>query len=338
MTITGNTPDFRLTLDGKDLSPKVRPRLISLTITSKREDADQLDLLLDDSDGKLAMPATGKVLHVEIGWKAGPDVMIGLVSKGDFKIDAVGHAGPPDAIRLRGRSADFTKSSELRTRKSKAWTNTTLGAVLGEIAKRQGLKLKISSELSGVAVSSVHQSRESDMALARRLGRENDAVATVKAGTLIFNKAASSSTPAGKAMPAITFVRRDGDQHDYELTEREDVAGVTAAYHDRDSAEQATVTEGEAKGAKRLSRVYASKSSAQRAARAAKGRAARAPASISITAALGRADIMPEALVTVSGFKAQIDATKWVASEVTQTIDAQGEGFTTQMKLESAAS
>ncbi|MDH7641164.1 contractile injection system protein, VgrG/Pvc8 family [Sphingomonas oryzagri] len=336
MTVVANTPDFRIMLDGADLSPKIRPRLVSLSISSKRDDADQLDLVLDDTDGKLALPATGKLLTVSIGWKDGPDVTIGLVSKGSFKVDQVSYSGPPDIVTIRARSADFTQASELRTRKAHAWTDTTLGAVLGEIAQRNGLQLKISADLSAVAIPSVHQSRESDMALARRLGREHDAVATVKAGKLIFNPAGSSSTPAGKSMPAITLRKRDCGPFTYDVAEREAVTGVTAAYHDRDAAKQATVTEGKASGAKRLSRVYATKSSAQRAAKAAKSRAARAPASMDLTAALGRADIMPEAQVTVSGFKAEIDATSWIASEVTQSITAQGAGFTTQIKLESA--
>lgn len=61
-----NIPDFRVEVNGRDITPMLRerrpgwrlpenrdrPRLISLGLTDKRgSDADQLDLLIDDSDG-----------------------------------------------------------------------------------------------------------------------------------------------------------------------------------------------------------------------------------------------------------------------------------------------
>ena len=51
--------------------------------------------------------------------------------------------------------------------------------------------------------------------------------------------------------------------------------------------------------------------------------------------ALGRADAIPEARATVSGFKDEIDATKWLISEVTHQLDKSG-GFTTEIRMETA--
>jgi phage protein D len=75
-----NIADWRVLLDGTDMSDRMRPRLISLTLSEKRgEEADQLDIVLSDADGMLAIPKEGAVLQVQFGWKQGRDVTPGLI-------------------------------------------------------------------------------------------------------------------------------------------------------------------------------------------------------------------------------------------------------------------
>lgn len=60
-------PDFMLKLDERDITQNFSHRLISLTMTDKRGlEADQLDILLDDSDGLLDLPARGQ--DCPYGW------------------------------------------------------------------------------------------------------------------------------------------------------------------------------------------------------------------------------------------------------------------------------
>lgn len=61
----------------------------------------------------------------------------------------------------------------------------------------------------------------------------------------------------------------------------------------------------------------------------------RAPATLDMKLALGRADAIPEARVTVSGYKDEIDATTWLIAEVTHRLDKSG-GFVTDLKMETA--
>ena len=71
-------PDFVITIDGRDLTGTIDPRLIRLAITECRADeADTLDLTLDDSDGRLPIPSRGALLSVSFGWSD-----TGLVRKG----------------------------------------------------------------------------------------------------------------------------------------------------------------------------------------------------------------------------------------------------------------
>ena len=327
------TPDFRITLDGKDLSPQIRPRLISLTITEKRGgDADQLDLVLDDSDGRLALPPEGAVLTVELGWKAGTGVAIGLVDKGRFKVDEVEHSGPPDAVVIKASAADF--ASSLTTRREQSWHATTIGAVVKAVAGRNKLEARCAPSLASVAVKAMSQERESDIAFLRRMGREHDAVATIKAGCLIFAPIGAGITATGKPLPGITIRRRDGDRHSYRVDKREAAGKVVAEWHDRKGARKKKVEVGSGDGAERkLSRVYASAAEARRAATAESRRAGRAPRSLDLTLALGRAEISPELPASAIGYKADIDTQPWLVEEVRHQLDDRG-GFTTAMKLQ----
>ncbi|HEY0624658.1 contractile injection system protein, VgrG/Pvc8 family [Sphingomonas sp.] len=345
--MSANIPDFRLTLGGQDLrgaifnaaaelldiTAKVRPRLISLTLTEKRGDeADQLEITLDDADGKLEMPKAGAVLKLQLGWAQGRDVTPGLVDKGSFKVDEVEHSGPPDQVRITARSADFT--SELKARREKSWHDTTLGAIVNEIAGRNGLQGRCAAALASIQLKSFVQSRESDMALMRRLGREHDAVATIKGGSLILVPIGQGETATGKPLAEVTLRRRDGDRHSYRLAKRDDSTGATASWHDRKAAKKKQVTVGKADGAKKLSRTYASEAQARAAAKAASGRAARQAATFDYSLAFGRADLMPEQKVVVRGFKSEIDAVPWRISEVAHSLSDRG--FTTSIKLERA--
>lgn len=81
-----------------------------------------------------------------------------------------------------------------------------------------------------------------------------------------------------------------------------------------------------------LRHTYASKLNAQRAAKANWERIQRGVATFSIQLAHGRADIYPEAPVTVSGFKKEIDEANWTLVKVTHSLS--NSGFTTALDLE----
>ncbi len=342
--IAANVADYRITVDGTDLTPRLkgivreggaspRPRLIGLRLSEKRGgDADQLDLTIDDSDGLMAIPPTGATITVQLGWASGSDVTVGLVDKGRFVVDEIEHSGPSDQLVIRARSADLT--SAIRTRREHSWRSTTLGAIVRAVASRNGLTPRIAGALSGIAVPALAQSRESDMALLRRLGREHDAAATVKAGALIFAPIGKAVTASGAAIPGLTITRRDGDRHTFRIEKREEAGAIEAAWHDRKGARKQVVKVGSGTGEpRRLARTYASEAGARAAAQAELGRAGRAPRKLDLGLALGRLDIYPDRPVTVSGFKAPIDAARWIVSEVTHELLASS-GFKTTLSLE----
>ena len=331
-------PDWKVTLDGVDLSAKLRPYLISLRVSERRGgEADQLDIELDDSGQTLDIPKAGAVLDLSLGWKGGGGTTAGLTSKGSFTVDSANHSGPPDRITVRARSADFT--AEWRKLRDQTWRDTTLRTVLGAVAARQNVTLKIAASLGGKAVKLVTQSRESDHALIARLGKENDAVATVKQGNLVFVPMAGGKSASGEALPTVTILKTEGDGHSYDIDAREDYTGVVAKWHDKKAASEKLVkvekrkrakgavpkvgpsktstaanqsTSGTKDNPKVLKKVFPTEAEARRAAEAEWQRIQRAPRKLSLTLALGRPEIGVEQPALAKGFHPEIDAQDWV--------------------------
>lgn len=100
------TPAFSISIEGRDITTVLDNRLMRLTLTDNRGfEADQLDLELDDADGKIALPRRGAVITLALGWKGQP-----LFPKGAFTVDEIEHTGAPDRLTIRARSADFRET------------------------------------------------------------------------------------------------------------------------------------------------------------------------------------------------------------------------------------
>jgi hypothetical protein len=332
---------WKVTLDGEDLTDAVAPRLISLSIAEKRGDeADQLDLVLHDTDGKLEIPPKGAVLKVQMGWRQGSDLPLGLIDKGSFKVDEANWRGPPDQITIRARSVDM--GDGWRVRRERSFVGKSVTDVIGAIASDNGLQPKIEAGLGAKIIPALGSAPKSDAALLRMLGKRFDAVATVKEATLIFAPMGSGKTASGSDLPSETIARNQTIDADYSRIDQNDRSGVTAAYHDSKTGKQKTMKvvagaqgkDGKPAGKpKRLRKVYASEEAAKQAIDAENSRLARAKAKCSIKLAYGRPDIFPEKPITLEGFKAEIDAGKWMVTECTHTMDGGG-GLQSSVVLE----
>ncbi|CTX93828.1 regulator of late gene expression [Escherichia coli] len=114
------TPAFSISIEGRDITTVLDNRLMGLTLTDNRGfEADQLDLELDDADGKIVLPRRGAVITLALGWKGQP-----LFPKGAFTVDEIEHTGAPDRLTIRARSADFRET--LNTREPAKKESTTV--------------------------------------------------------------------------------------------------------------------------------------------------------------------------------------------------------------------
>ncbi|KHS07388.1 phage late control protein [Xanthomonas phaseoli pv. phaseoli] len=323
-------PQWRVVLDGVNLTERIAPRLLDLTLTECRGgEADQLDLRIHDHDGKMALPKRGVRLAVALGWKA-----TGLVDKGTFIVDEVEYSGAPDIIAVRARSADLT--ANMRIRRERSWHDTTLGAVLNMLAGEHALTPRVAEALAKIKLPHLDQANESDMNLLTRLGQRFNAVATVKAGALVFAPIGAGTTATGKPLPTATLTRRDGDQHRYSVADRDAYTGVRAYWVDKGKARRQSVLVGTDDNAKSLRESYADEATARQHAHAELERVKRGMAKIDYTLALGRADLSAEQKIFLDGLKPEISGISWLIARVTHTLNGSG-GFSTSMQLESSS-
>jgi len=350
MNLTSKSPAFSITIEGKDVTTVMDARLMSLTLTDNRGfEADQLDLELDDADGMIVLPRRGAVIHLALGWKGQP-----LFPKGAFTVDEIEHSGAPDRLTVRARSADFRET--LNTRHEKSWHQTTVGAVVKEIAARHNLKVALGTDLTEKTLDHLDQTNESDASFLMKLARQYGAIASVKDGNLLFIRQGQGRTASGKLLPVITITRQAGDGHRFTLADRGAYTGVIASWlHTREPKKKETTKVkrrrkktaapkapeekqgdylvGTDENVLVLNRTYANRGNAERAAKMQWERLQRGVASFSLQLAEGRADLYTEMPVKVSGFKQPIDDAEWTITTLTHTVNPDS-GFTTSLDLE----
>jgi phage protein D len=350
-------PAYQVIVNGTDITRTLKPRLISLTITDNRGfEADTVELVLDDTDGKLALPKRGVAMQVWLGWQGQP-----LTDQGSYTIDEIEHAGAPDTLTLTGRSVDFRETMNIRQERS--FHGKTVGEIVRTIAKANHLTPAIGTTIEHELIAHIDQSQESDASFLVRLAKQFDCIPTVKHGRLLFIPAGQGKTATGKAMPAVVISRKSGDHHRFAIADRDAYTGVIAYWHDPKQAtkQQATVkrkrktrktTEtatpasstipttqkenelllGSDTNVKTLRHIYASQKNAERAANAEWQRLQRGAAEFAIELATGRPELRTEMPVTVQGFKAEIDATGWLIIRVAHRVS--DSGYTSQLELE----
>ncbi len=342
---TENIPAFALTAGSKNINSLIEGRLMSLTLTDNRGfEADQLDIELDDSDGKLALPRRGETLTLALGWKNES-----LIPKGKFIVDEIEYSGAPDRLTLRARSADFRAT--LNTRREASYHNKTLEEIVTTLACRNQLTPCIDAALKSIQIAHIDQTNESDGAFLTRLGQQEGALATVKNDQLLFLQQGKSQTASGKRIPTVTLSRKDGDNYAFSLADRSAYTGVIASWLDTQQPEKKQTVKiarkkpsasnkntqgdyfiGEDGNVLVLSHTYANRANAARAAKATWAKIQRGIARFSIQLAKGRADIYPETPIKVRGFKPQIDNAEWIVVKVTHNLN--DKGFTTALEME----
>lgn len=325
-------PAYRLTINGVDITPRINGRLVSLTLTDNRGlEADTLDLLLSDHDGALELPPKGAEIQVAIGW-----THEGLVDKGTFIVDEIEHTGSPDQLGIRARSADMRE--DLPARKSRSWHRTTIGEIVNQIAAEHDLEPVVEQHLAGIRISHREQTSESDLNFLTRLAANYGAIATIKAGKLLFIPAAAATTANGTPLPTITIERSDGDQHRYVIADRDAYTGVRAYWNNVSGGKRQPVIAGVGDNAKELRETYASEADATAAARAELERLQRGVAEFSMTLARGREELIAETPIRLRGFKPEINVTEWVAVKVIHQLSDSGYTVAIECEIRSSPS
>lgn len=164
-------PVVEVTYNGRDITADLSPYLTRWCFVDRMTgEADTLDIELGESAAGATRwldewyPDKGMEISARFGWSHQD-----LVPTGAFDVDEIAVDSPPLVIRIRAQSAGVSRA--VRTRIGRAYENTTLSGILGQIAQRLGARLAGSID-PDPAIERATQYQETDWQFAVRLARE----------------------------------------------------------------------------------------------------------------------------------------------------------------------
>lgn len=174
-------PHIKTLYNGINISADISRSLINFTYTDNLDEADTLDIELEDAFQKWQnrwYPEKGAKIQAEIGIEGGV-----ILDCGTFEIDEIEFTGPPDSINLRCIAAGF-KEGQKRTAKSHVHENKTLAEIVKTVADAAGLK--VMGKVSGIRIGRIVQQKERDLRFLKRLATEYGYSFNVRDKTAVF--------------------------------------------------------------------------------------------------------------------------------------------------------
>ncbi|TCP09234.1 hypothetical protein EV683_1294 [Crenobacter luteus] len=213
-------PVFQIEMAGRQVTADLTPFILRVSYSDYEEDqSDTIDVTVEDTDGRFRgawYPTMGDRVRLKMGYAGQP-----LLDCGEFEIDEIELAGPPDTVTIRALAAGVSRPQ--RTHQGRAYDNTTLAAIAQRVAKR--LKLSVVGKIEPIKITRVSQIHENDLTFMRRVAADYGYAFSVKGSQMVFYKLAELHQAK-----AVTVIRRtDMTRYSY----RDKLKGVV---------KQATVT------------------------------------------------------------------------------------------------
>lgn len=173
-------PDFKIMIAGKDVTSDISADIISLEYCDYVDgQSDECSVEVHNTDGKWLdawFPNKGDILKISLGYKNG------LVDYSDCEIDSLEFEFYPHTLRICALSAGITKG--VRTRKGKAYENTTLANIAASIAQKN--KLKVVGKIKNIQIKRATQYQERDVEFLLRISKEHGHTFKIVGDQLVF--------------------------------------------------------------------------------------------------------------------------------------------------------
>ena len=327
------TPECAVAVAGEDVTDRLRRALAELRVVSTTDrTTDTVEIALAGDPGSvIAAPPTGRELRIALGYRESGLVDLGRYWHTETEIVCA----PQSRVVVRATGADLRPNAPLKLPRTHAWHDTTLGAVLEQIAGRSGLTPRVDAALAALAVPHEDQTAESDLHLMRRLAAVHDATAKVVGPDLVFVRAGTGRAASGAAMPRITLSPSSGVV-DLRVSyrDRPKVASARARYWRFVEAAPRHAVAGDGDPPHDLPDLYSDQPTAQAAADAAWRRFRRATGSLEATLP-GTPTLSAGASVVTTGWPVPDANGLWTATHVTHSLTGSG-GCTTTLTASAA--
>ena len=311
------TPAFRIEANGGDITQLIADRLLSMRLNEQAEQqSDSLEITLDDRDKRIPVPSNGTWLRVWLGYSSGGRKPVYM---GAFAVDEVELSMGPRSMVIKA-TASNTAPTLQKEQRTKSWHNTTLGAVVQEIAGRHNVVPVIKGALASQQIKHEDQTNESDQAFLTRLAEKFKATIKPADGRLVVVPRGATDNSG-----SVTIRQEEVTNWRATLKNRGAYGGVKAKWLDRTVNKEKVVTAGESGGALPVfeeKQLYKTQAEAQKAAESRLQSLRAGEVRVNITLP-GRPDVNAEGMVTLTGFRGEVDGT-WNVKNVTHDLGSSG--------------
>ena len=315
------TPDYQIIINGTDITANLKQlrRLVSITLNDKsHQQADTVNLTLSNHDNAVDIPDTGDQIRVAIGFSGES-----LVDKGLFYIDNVRYAGVPNLLTISATSANFRDS--WREMREQSWHRQSLGEIVQSIAARHDFQALIADDLRAIDIPHIDQTNEGDCHFINRLAAKFGATALWKNQSVIINHYGARTTASNTTLPTFDVSLSECSGFDFADSNRHSrYTGVKAQYADKKKGAKMKVLAGGEGYTQTLRATYPNRGEAVQAAQARWREMQQQEKMFSCNLAVGRAALIPQALVRLAGFHPHIQAIEWQIASVNHKIDRSG--------------
>jgi phage protein D len=177
------SPRWVLVYQGVNITTDISAMVLSVSYTDYLSElSGEVEIVVEDHDRRWQAPwypALGDELNLAIGYRGEE-----LLPCGDFQVDQLELAGPPDTFTMRCLAAFITPA--MRARNSIGYEGRTLLEIAQTVAEKYGLAVISAPDVIDVAFARVTQKHETDLAFLKRLALEHDYDFTIRGSILVF--------------------------------------------------------------------------------------------------------------------------------------------------------
>jgi phage protein D len=323
---------FRISIDGLDITERLRPILVDLTVTDKAGTvSDTASILLADPGGRIVMPRRGAKVAIDLPLGVG---LVPVFAGGVDDVRSKYDRGTGLQMQIAAKGMD-TRGA-LKAPREQHWDDADLKTVLREAGEAAGVTVKVHESLGSIRRAWWGMDGESLVAFGRRIARETGATFKFTGGSeAVLAPRSSGLSAGGKALPSI-LVRPGDNLLSLDLAPehgRPRFGKIRARWYDLKEGRLRTETvetEDEDGGEQTLPETAADEEAAGHAAGSEKAEAERAKGGgrVEIT---GDPRATPEGSALLSGVRPGIDGS-YTIETVTHSL-SRGRGFVTALDL-----
>lgn len=187
---------WKVEVNGVDMTDRMRPYLMDITITDKAgTSSDSCSLTFDDTDGQLALPPVKSLVVVSIN--------------GVEKFRGTSEKPTSRGSRSSGRTISVTaKGFDTRGKAKEVQhfhkDDATLGDFLKASGEKAGFSVKVDDELGSIKRDYWSADGESFVHLVERIAREYGGSFKIRNDRAVLAQRGTGLSPSGKPMPSMT--------------------------------------------------------------------------------------------------------------------------------------